>query len=128
MLSSPLLGRSPTEASFPKRRGELEDDPMIERLFPKGIETYSMDVEGDPDSLYPDEERGTPARVRPWAPLRPAGARPYRNPELPPADRNRSGADLARRRHRQPLSLRGVLRRRGGEEKEHPGSGSRCRN
>ena len=30
---------------------------MIERLFPQGIETYSMDVEGDPDSLYPEEER-----------------------------------------------------------------------
>jgi len=30
---------------------------MIERLFPPGIETYSMDVEGDPDSLYPEEER-----------------------------------------------------------------------
>jgi 4'-phosphopantetheinyl transferase EntD len=29
---------------------------MIERLFPPGIEIYSMDGEGDPDSLYPEEE------------------------------------------------------------------------
>jgi 4'-phosphopantetheinyl transferase EntD len=30
---------------------------MIERLFPLGVVTHSTDVEGEPDSLYPEEER-----------------------------------------------------------------------
>jgi 4'-phosphopantetheinyl transferase EntD len=36
---------------------------MIERLFPEGIKTCSTDLEGDPDSLYPEEERCVRAAV-----------------------------------------------------------------